>query len=74
MQRQSETYRPIQSLESKVLMHELLKSPHDFRTHLERYAASVIVTVTYGRRVEDVRSDIVVKRNGEAMERLTMVK
>jgi len=41
---------------------------------LERYAASVIVTVTYGRRVEDFRSDIVVKRNAEAMERLTLVK
>ncbi|KAM5511934.1 hypothetical protein FOXYSP1_06734 [Fusarium oxysporum f. sp. phaseoli] len=73
MQRQSETYRPIQSLESKVLMLDLLKRPADFRVHLERYAASVIVTVTYGRRVEDVRSDIVVRRNAEAMERLTMV-
>jgi cytochrome P450 len=74
MQRQSEKYRPIQSLESKVLLHDLLKTPADFRMHLERYAASVIVTVTYGRRVEDVRSDIVVRRNAEAMERLTMVK
>ena len=74
MQRQSESYRPVQSLESKVLMFELLKDPRGFRMHLERYAASVIVTVTYGRRVEDVRSDIVVKRNAEAMERLTMVK
>ncbi|KAI1057393.1 hypothetical protein LB507_011541 [Fusarium sp. FIESC RH6] len=73
MQRQSESYRPVQSLESKVLMFELLKDPRGFRVHLERYAASVIVTVTYGRRVEDVRSDIVVKRNAEAMERLTMV-
>ncbi|KAF5538608.1 oxidoreductase [Fusarium napiforme] len=59
MQRQSETYRPIQSLESKVLMFDLLKRPADFRMHLER--------------VEDVRSDIVVRRNAEAMERLTMV-
>ncbi|KAF4466280.1 hypothetical protein FALBO_6862 [Fusarium albosuccineum] len=73
MQRQSESYRPVQSLESKVLMHDLLKSPADFRTHLERYAASVTVTVTYGRRVEDVRSDIVVQRNAESMERLTLV-
>ncbi|KAK7418150.1 hypothetical protein QQX98_004125 [Neonectria punicea] len=73
MQRQSETYRPIQSLESKVLMHDLLTNPSDFRTHLERYAASVIVTVTYGRRVEDVTTDIVVRRNAESMERLTMV-
>ncbi|KAF4782818.1 hypothetical protein HER10_EVM0003205 [Colletotrichum scovillei] len=73
MQRQSETYRPVQSLESKVLMHELLMSPGDFRRHLERYAASVIVTVTYGRRVEDIVTDIVVQRNAESMGRLTSV-
>lgn len=74
MQRQSETYRPVQSLESKVLMHDLLRTPQDFRKHLERYAASVIVTVTYGRRVEDVTTDAVVRRNAEAMDRLTSVK
>ncbi|KAF9872978.1 cytochrome P450 [Colletotrichum karsti] len=73
MQRQSESYRPVQSLESKVLMHELLADPAGFRRHLERYAASVIVTVTYGRRVEDVRTDIVVRRNAESMGRLTSV-
>ncbi|KAI2603637.1 cytochrome P450 [Hypoxylon sp. NC1633] len=73
MQRQSETYQPIQSLESKVLMHDLLQSPARFRKHLERYAASVIVTVTYGQRVEDVDTDIVVRRNGESMDRLTQV-
>ena len=74
MQRQSETYRPIQSLESQVLMHELLEDPKSYRTHLERYAASVVVTVTYGRRVEDVRTDAVVRMNAESMERLTSVK
>ncbi|KAK4142201.1 cytochrome P450 [Dichotomopilus funicola] len=73
MQRQSEGYRPVQSLESKVLMHELLVEPEGYRRHLERYAASVVVTVTYGRRVEDVRSDVVVKMNAEAMGRLTSV-
>lgn len=74
MQRQSETYRPVQSLESKVLMHELLADPKNYRTHLERYAASVVVTVTYGRRVEDVRTDAVVRMNAESMDRLTSVK
>ncbi|KAJ4416338.1 hypothetical protein N0V85_002320 [Neurospora sp. IMI 360204] len=73
MQRQSESYRPIQNLESKVLMHDLLTNPKEFRTHLERYAASVIVTVTYGRRVEDVRTDAVVRANAESMGRLTSV-
>ncbi|KAK0649971.1 cytochrome P450 [Cercophora newfieldiana] len=71
MQRQSETYRPIQSLESKVLMHDLLEDPTSFRRHIERYAASVIVTVAYGRRVEDVRTDEVVRENAKSMERLT---
>ncbi len=74
MQRQSESYRPVQALESKVLMHELLVDPKGYRTHLERYAASVIVTVAYGRRVEDVRTDAVVRMNAESMERLTSVK
>lgn len=74
MQRQSEGYRPIQSRESKLLMHQLLNAPEGYRKHLERYAASVIVTVAYGRRVEDVDTDIVVKRNAESMERLTQVK
>ncbi|KAJ9161080.1 Cytochrome P450 [Coniochaeta hoffmannii] len=73
MQRRSESYRPIQSLESNVLMHELLQTPENFREHLERYAASVIVSITYGRRVEDVKTDIVVRRNAEAMDRLTSV-
>mgnify|MGYP001083384841 CR=1 FL=1 len=74
MQRQSEMYRPIQSLESKVLMQDLLHDPKNFREHLERYAASVIVTVTYGRRVEDVKTDKVVRMNAESMTRLTLVK
>ncbi|KAK3950572.1 cytochrome P450 [Pseudoneurospora amorphoporcata] len=73
MQRQSESYRPIQNLESRVLMHDLLTNPKEFRTHLERYAASVIVTVTYGRRVEDARTDAVVRANAESMSRLTSV-
>ncbi|KAI1080805.1 cytochrome P450 [Whalleya microplaca] len=73
MQRQSKTYRPIQSLESKILIYDLLRAPKGFRKHLERYAASVIVTVTYGRRVEDVNTDAVVQSNAESMGRLTSV-
>ncbi|KAI1335844.1 cytochrome P450 [Xylariaceae sp. FL0016] len=73
MQKQSESYRRIQSLESKVLMQDLLDTPERFRMHLERYAASVIVMVTYGRRVDDVGNDTVVQLNNEAMGRLTSV-
>ncbi|KAK8032225.1 hypothetical protein PG990_001959 [Apiospora arundinis] len=74
MQRKSASYRPIQRLESAVLARDLLVDPEGFRAHLDRYAASVIVLVTYGRRVTDVASDEVVRRNIEAMGRLTSVK
>lgn len=74
MARQSEKYRWIQSLESKVLMKELLDKPEGFREWMERYAASVVVMVTYGRRVTDVRKDEVIEMNRLAMERLTLVK
>ena len=74
MMRQSEKYRWIQNLESEVLMGDLLRDPGGYRVHLERYAASVIVMVTYGRRVVDVRKDVIVEMNREAMERLTQVK
>ncbi|KAK8136064.1 hypothetical protein PG984_004004 [Apiospora sp. TS-2023a] len=73
MQRKSASYRPIQRLESAVLVGDLLRQPEGFRAHLERYAASVIVLVTYGRRVTDVAGDEVVRRNVEAMGRLTSV-
>ncbi|KAK8004148.1 ribosome biogenesis protein MAK21 [Apiospora arundinis] len=73
MQRKSASYRPIQRLESAVLARDLLVDPGRFRAHLDRYAASVIVLVTYGRRVTDVASDEVVRRNIEAMGRLTSV-
>ncbi|KAK7954217.1 cytochrome P450 [Apiospora saccharicola] len=74
MQRKSASYRPIQRLESAVLVGDLLREPEGFRVHLERYAASVILLVTYGRRVTDVAGDEVVRRNIEAMGRLTTVK
>ncbi|KAK8040802.1 Cytochrome P450 monooxygenase COX2 [Apiospora phragmitis] len=73
MQRRSASYRPIQRLESAVLARDILADPGGFRAHVERYAASVIMLVTYGRRVVDVARDEVVKQNIEAMGRLTSV-
>ncbi|KAL8292083.1 hypothetical protein RQP46_001549 [Phenoliferia psychrophenolica] len=73
MQKASDTYRPIQSLESKQLMQELVTRPSNWRVDLERYAASVIVTVTYGRRVHDVFADEVVAENRRSTEVLTSV-
>ena len=72
-QKAAELYKPAQSLESSQLMHELHIAPEHFAIHLERYAASVIVGVTYGRRVRDIGADIVVQENKRSMEVLTHV-
>ncbi|KAF7594730.1 hypothetical protein BBP40_008437 [Aspergillus hancockii] len=49
--RASSTYFPIQDLESKQLLYELLSS-NDFCLHLERYSISLLYSLAYGFRVE----------------------
>ncbi|BGP32800.1 hypothetical protein JCM10296v2_004584 [Rhodotorula toruloides] len=73
MQKAADNYKPIQNFESKQLMHDLLTKPEGFRDLLERYAASVIVTVNYGRRVHNVWTDTVVCENRRSMDVLTSV-
>ncbi|KAI0321505.1 cytochrome P450 [Amylostereum chailletii] len=70
--RKADTYRDIQTLESKLLMHQLLHDPKDYEQHIRRYAASVVVSVAYGRRVDSM-DEWVVKENMEAMAYLTSV-
>ncbi|KAJ7067247.1 cytochrome P450 [Mycena amicta] len=73
MQKTSDTYKPVQSLESKQLMAELLKTPAKYRQHIERYATSVVVVVTYGRRVHDIYNDEVVCLNRETQDYLVSI-
>ncbi|KAI0718569.1 cytochrome P450 [Cerioporus squamosus] len=65
--RRAEDYKEIQSLECIVLLHELLIDPANFERHLQRFAATVATSVTYGRRVESV-DEWIVKENMEAMD------
>ncbi|OBT82019.1 hypothetical protein VE02_09813 [Pseudogymnoascus sp. 03VT05] len=44
-------YQPIQDYESKQLLVDILNSPEKFYEHNRRYAASVIMLVTYGYRL-----------------------
>jgi len=53
------SYRPIQENESKRLAMDLVRDPNNFDRHLERYAASVVMTVAYGRRVDDMNDPAV---------------
>ena len=73
MQKAADSYRPIQHLESAQLMMSLVDRPEDFRDELERYAASVIVSVTYGRRVHNIYKDEVVVENRRSVATLTAV-
>ncbi|KAJ6468323.1 cytochrome P450 [Mycena sanguinolenta] len=56
-------YRPLQSLESSVLIRDLLdsKAPLEYKAHIRRFVVSVIFCVGYGRRVKDLSDPVVVK-------------
>ncbi len=45
-------YQDLQSDENKVVLHDLLKDPEKFVNHLERYAASVVSIIGFGRRIQ----------------------
>lgn len=62
-----DSYKPIQESESARLAKDLLEAPQDFAKHLERFAASIMVCVAYGRRVDNLEDDIV-KRIYERMQ------
>jgi cytochrome P450 len=58
---QSTGYRPVQDLESKQLLFDLLRDPDHFYDHNRRYSASVIISVTYGHRIPDWDNALVKK-------------
>ncbi|KNG47597.1 hydrolase protein [Stemphylium lycopersici] len=63
-------YQPVQDFESKVLLKELLHSPNDFVSINRRYAASVIMQVTYGYRIPSW-DDPLIRRIYGVLERFT---
>ncbi|KAH9474637.1 Cytochrome P450 monooxygenase 58 [Psilocybe cubensis] len=65
--RQAESYNDIQSLESKVLLKQILDAPEEYERHIQRFAASLAVSVTYGKRINSV-DEWVVKANMDAMD------
>ena len=65
--RQAATYNDIQSLESKLVIKQILDDPSGYERHLQRYAASVVVSVTYGKRINSV-DEWVVKEQMDAVD------
>ncbi|KAG6901347.1 hypothetical protein C0995_013206, partial [Termitomyces sp. Mi166 len=60
--RTAQTYQDLQSMESKISLCEILERPQDYVRHLQRFAASVITTITYGVHVKSP-DDWIVKEN-----------
>lgn len=69
--RQAASYNEIQSMESKVVLKQLLDDPSNFEKHFQRFAGSVAVSVTYGRRIE-TSDDWIVKEQLSAVDCKTL--
>ena len=52
-------YRDFQNDESRVIAYELLQTPDKYVTHFERYAASVVSIIGFGRRVSSVDDPLI---------------
>ncbi|KAJ3552130.1 hypothetical protein NM688_g4319 [Phlebia brevispora] len=57
--RASLTYREHQTLESCVLLRRLLEDTSRYLEHLQLFAASIVLSISYGRRATSLDNDIV---------------
>ncbi|THH30213.1 hypothetical protein EUX98_g3986 [Antrodiella citrinella] len=52
-------YRERQTLESAILLKDLLEDSDQYRDKIKRYTTSVVFSIAYGRRVRSLKDDIV---------------
>ncbi|KAJ7196726.1 cytochrome P450 [Mycena haematopus] len=55
------SYRPLQFLESSIMIREILSSsgPFEYKDHIRRFVVSVIFCMAYGRRIKNLSDPIV---------------
>ncbi|TFY62175.1 hypothetical protein EVG20_g6798 [Dentipellis fragilis] len=58
-------YREFQTLESTILIHELYQNPNTFSARFQRFATSVVFSISYGKRIVNM-DDPMVKDSREA--------
>ncbi|KAF9481944.1 cytochrome P450 [Pholiota conissans] len=58
----SQNYKALQSIESKILLHDLINEPLQmaYRSHFTRFAASIAFCIGYGRRIRSLDDPLVV--------------
>ncbi|KAL8293231.1 hypothetical protein RQP46_000925 [Phenoliferia psychrophenolica] len=64
------SYEPIQEAAARTMIRDILSDPDDFQTHAKTYAASVIMTVTYGKTTPTRYADADVVAVNECGHRL----
>lgn len=52
-------YRGFQNDESRLIAYDLLRAPEDYVAHFERYAASVVSIIGFGRRISSTEDPII---------------
>lgn len=57
-------YKVVQEAESKRLVYNLLQSPDSFEALVDRYTASVVVLISYAKRIDDENNPLVVAMQG----------
>ena len=56
---QVRNYRDFQNDESRLVAYNLLRTPEDYEKHFERYAASVVSIIGFGRRIASTTDPII---------------
>lgn len=56
---QVRNYLGFQNDESRLVAYNLLKTPEDYVVHLERYAASVVSIIGFGRRISSTKDPVI---------------
>jgi hypothetical protein len=56
---QVRNYLDFQTDESRLVAYNLLTTPEDFVVHLERYAASVVSIIAFGRRITSTKDPVI---------------
>ncbi|TFK68367.1 cytochrome P450 [Pluteus cervinus] len=64
------TYEPLQLLSSQNYVLDILKRPEAHQDHAKKYAASVVLTLAYGKTTPTSYSDPEVQRINECLSRL----
>ncbi|TFY83156.1 hypothetical protein EWM64_g847 [Hericium alpestre] len=64
--KQALTCRAFQTLESAVLLQQILDTPASFLHHVERFAVSTVFSISYGRRIKSIE-DPIVKEHSEVI-------